>query len=173
MRSVTFDGLGEHVFRDERYTEHGKPREHPLNDPDFRGASILLVRKNFGCGSSREHAPQALKRFGFKAIIGESFAEIFIDNCTALGLPAVSVRARAAEELADIVNANPKTAVRIDLVKREVSVAGSFFPLVMLDSARSAFLEGTWDTLYQLLKNEDLIGEKKKNLPYLNRFDGF
>ena len=173
MLSVTFEGLGEHIFCDERFTEHGKSKEHALNDPVFQDAAVLLVHKNFGCGSSREHAPQALKRFGFKALIGESYAEIFIDNCTALGMPAVTVSAEAIGKLSALVNGDPKILIRIDLSGKEVSVPGLSFPLTMPESARLALVDGTWDTLYQLLRNKDQIQSKATSLPYLNRFRRF
>jgi 3-isopropylmalate/(R)-2-methylmalate dehydratase small subunit len=173
MLSVTFEGLGEHVFCDERFTEKGKLKEHPLNDPAYQGATILLVHKNFGCGSSREHAPQALKRFGFKAFIGESFAEIFISNCTALGMPAVTISAEALGKLIGSINSDPKTLIRMDLLKKEVYLKGMSFPLSIPESARLAFVEGTWDTLNQMLLNRDLIQSKLKSLPYLNLFSEY
>ncbi|MFW5728280.1 MAG: 3-isopropylmalate dehydratase small subunit, partial [Spirochaetota bacterium] len=115
MKVVTFDGLGEYAFYDQRYDAEGNEKLHPFNDPRFQGANILLVNANFGCGSSREHAPQALARWGIEAVVGESFAEIFAGNCTAMGVPAVSIPHEDVEALIDRVEEYPETQIAIDV----------------------------------------------------------
>src|SRR4029077_1833461 len=116
LRCVTFEGLGEHVFEDDRKQLPG----HPFDNPKFQGASVLVVGRNFGCGSSREHAPQALMRWGVKAIVGESFAEIFFGNCVANGIPAVCVSPDDAKKLGESIAANPAQNVTVDLVNSTV-----------------------------------------------------
>src|SRR5438876_2530381 len=115
MKCVTFDGLGEYAFYDVRKNADGSDKPHPLNDPRFKGASILLSGANFGCGSSREHAPQALYRFGFRAVIAESFAEIFFGNCTTLGIPCVVAAPADIRALADEIERVPNLEVTVDL----------------------------------------------------------
>ena len=117
LRCVTFDGLGEHSFEDDRKQDP----HHPFDDPRFQGAKILVAGRNFGCGSSREHAPQALQRWGIAAIVGESFGEIFFGNCTALGLPCVRDAHADLKQLGEAIRANPKLTLTVDLVKQTVS----------------------------------------------------
>src|SRR5688572_26000865 len=128
MRCVTFDGLGAHLFHDVRFEESGASKGHPLDDPRFSGASILLSNANFGCGSSREHAPQAIAKFGIRAVVAESFAEIFFGNSTTLGMPCVSVTRDAVLALAKAIEADPKTELTIDLEKGTVSAGSLSFP---------------------------------------------
>ena len=109
LKEVTFARMGDYPFFDERFDASGKKKDHPLNDPEYKGASLLFVNKNFGCGSSREHAPQALYRFGIQAIVGESFAAIFAGNCTIMGVPTVTVSAKEMEQLMKSVEENPRT----------------------------------------------------------------
>jgi 3-isopropylmalate/(R)-2-methylmalate dehydratase small subunit len=151
MKCVTFDGLGEHLFRDVRFDAAGKPTNHIFNRPEFSGASVLVVGANFGCGSSREHAPQAIYRYGIRAIVGISFAEIFFGNCTTLGIPCVSVSREDAEALAKLVEADPKVEVTIDVEALQVRAGGRVFAATMRDSARKGLLEGRWDAIGDLL----------------------
>jgi 3-isopropylmalate/(R)-2-methylmalate dehydratase small subunit len=151
MKCVTFDGLGEHLFRDVRFDAAGKPTNHIFNRPEFSGASVLVVGANFGCGSSREHAPQAIYRYGIRAIVGISFAEIFFGNCTTLGIPCVSVSREDAEALAKLVEADPKVEVTIDVEALQVRPGGRVFAATMRDSARKGLLEGRWDAIGDLL----------------------
>jgi 3-isopropylmalate/(R)-2-methylmalate dehydratase small subunit len=151
MKCVTFDGLGEHLFRDVRFDSAGKPTNHIFNRPEFSGASVLVVGANFGCGSSREHAPQAIYRYGIRAIVGISFAEIFFGNCTTLGIPCVSVSREDAEALAKLVEADPKVEVTIDVEALQVRAGGRVFAATMRDSARKGLLEGRWDAIGDLL----------------------
>lgn len=167
MKGVTFEGLGEHAFHDVRFDAQGRQLAHPLNDPRFRGATILLVGRNFGCGSSREHAPQSLVRFGIRAIVGESFAEIFAGNCAAIGLPVVQVPAEASSSLIGLVEKDPGIEIVVDLRSRTASAGGREFPLQMPDSALKALVEGTWDSTSLLLANREAIDRVASGLPYL------
>jgi 3-isopropylmalate/(R)-2-methylmalate dehydratase small subunit len=151
MKGVSFDGLGRFAFHDARYDEEGRPKDHPFNEPRFAGASILVVNRNFGCGSSREHAPQALARAGIRALVGESFAEIFAGNCVSLGLPAAVVPGEAARELQDLVLADPSLLVELDLEAREVRSGGRSFALTMAESHLRALVTGLWDSTAELL----------------------
>ncbi|MDJ0789905.1 MAG: 3-isopropylmalate dehydratase small subunit [Myxococcota bacterium] len=169
MRCVTFDGLGEYAFHDDRAQAKG---DHALDDERFLGANILVVGRNFGCGSSREHAPQALMRFGFNAFIGGSFAEIFAGNCTALGLPCVTLEADDLSALMDSVSAEPTQEVEIDLEAREVRCAVGIFPANVRDGTRQQLLEGTWNATAVLLEAGDAIEGTAGRLPYLSGFAG-
>jgi 3-isopropylmalate/(R)-2-methylmalate dehydratase small subunit len=160
MKCVTFDGLGEFAFYDVRKDAEGNDREHPLNDARFKGASILLSGANFGCGSSREHAPQALYRFGFRAVIAESFAEIFFGNCTTLGIPCVCATAEDIAQLAAAVEANPKLEVKVDLEAQRVFFGDQNFTIVIPDTAFEALTSGKWDPIAELLENKDAVHER-------------
>jgi len=170
LRCVTFEDLGEHVFKDERYSEDGTLKEHPFNDPQFSNASILVVNANFGCGSSREHAPQALMRYGIKAIIGESFAEIFAGNCTSIGIPVLSAKAEIIQGLQQQIELKPDEVIRLNLESKTLVIEGKNIPLEMNSSARTALLEGTWNTLEELLQNESAIEETYARLTYISGF---
>ena len=138
MKCVTFDGLGEFAFYDVRFDKDGKPTGHPVDNPRFKGASILLSGTNFGCGSSREHAPQALYRFGFRAIIAQSYAEIFFGNCTTLGIPCVCATAEDIAKLAAAVEADPTIQVTVDVEKNRVFYGEENFTVVMPELSRVA-----------------------------------
>ena len=167
LRCVTFDGLGEALFRDARYGEDGKQNAHPLNEPRFSGATIMLVNQNFGCGSSREHAPQSIAKAGFRAIVGESFAEIFFGNATTLGIPCVTVSSEALSALARAVEQKPDTVVEVNLEKNTVTAGALSFPCSMKPSARDALLAGEWDPIGFLLDGKDAVKKVAANLPYL------
>ncbi|WP_163335845.1 3-isopropylmalate dehydratase small subunit [Desulfopila sp. IMCC35008] len=173
LRCVTFEALGEQLFWDERFDERGQPLDHPLNNPKFGGGSVLLVNGNFGCGSSREHAPQAIKRFGIKAIIGESFAEIFAGNCTNLGIPVFTTNPETVQRLMQIVESKPETILDLDLEEASVTLGGETHPLTITDSSRTALLKGSWDSLEALLQNSDRIKDTYNQLPYINGFADF
>ena len=168
MRSVTFEGLGQFAFYDARFDEKGNQKDHPFNKKEFQGASILIVNQNFGCGSSREHAPQALARWGIQGIIGESFAEIFAGNCVSMGIPAVVLKASDIEELQALVAKKPETAVEIDLERKKVTAAGKEYDLEIKETRRQALVRGLWDTTAELLQNLDQIEKTAKNIPYLH-----
>lgn len=166
LRCVTFEGLGEHAFEDDRQQDPA----HPFNTPKFQGAGVLVVGRNFGCGSSREHAPQALMRWGIKAIIGESFAEIFFGNCTANGIPCVCATPEHLQALAAAIAADPQQAVLIDLAKRQVTCGKLSFPVTMQEGARQALLTGNWDFLGQLVEAAPEIRKTAERLPYVKNF---
>ena len=172
LKSITFDGLGEAAFIDERAAERDAGRTHRFDDERFAGGSILLVGRNFGCGSSREHAPQALQRFGIRALVGESFAEIFSGNCTVLGLPAVRAAAADIERLQALVEQDPSTEVTVDLEAQTVTAGALQCPATLPEGARHALVRGTWDSTTLLLAGRDRIAATADNLPYLNAFAG-
>jgi 3-isopropylmalate/(R)-2-methylmalate dehydratase small subunit len=166
LRCVTFEGLGEHAFEDDRKQDPN----HPFNQPQYAGGSVLIAGRNFGCGSSREHAPQALIRWGIKAVVGVSFAEIFFGNCTTLGVPCVCVTPEASQKLAAAVTANPKLEITVDLVAGEVRYDQTKIPCTLLDSARKSLTTGNWDFLSQLVEGEPQIRETASRLPYMTNF---
>lgn len=169
MKCVTFDGLGEFAFYDVRFnSETGEKTDHPLNDPRFAEASILVAGVNFGCGSSREHAPQSLRKYGFNGVIAESFAEIFFGNSTTLAMPCVIATAADIAQLRDAIEADPATEVTIDVDKLRVTTSGSLdFPVTMPDSARDALISGRWDPIQELLDNDKAIEAKARELHYV------
>jgi 3-isopropylmalate/(R)-2-methylmalate dehydratase small subunit len=167
LRSVTFEGLGEHAFTDDRAQAKG---DHPLDDERFAGATILIVGENFGCGSSREHAPQALMRWGFRAFIGRSFAEIFAGNCTALGLPHLTLGADDLAALMDTVVLDPEQEVAIDLEKRTVRSRAGTLKAQIPDSARRLLLDGSWNSTEVMLEAGDGIETCVSRIPYLNNY---
>ena len=169
MKCVTFDGLGEFAFYDVRFNpDTGEKTDHPLNDPRFAGASILLAGVNFGCGSSREHAPQSLRKYGFNGIIAESFAEIFFGNSTTLAMPCVIAAAADIAKLRDAIEADPSIEVTIDLEQLHVRASnGISFPVLMPESAREALVSGRWDPIQELLDNEAAITAKARELHYV------
>jgi 3-isopropylmalate/(R)-2-methylmalate dehydratase small subunit len=169
LKCVTFDGLGEHLFRDVRFREDGTPTGHPLDDRKFAGATILVAGRNFGCGSSREHAPQSIVKWGFRAIVAESFAEIFFGNSVALGMPCVSLPRTDLEKLTAQIEKRPETAVTVDLVGGLVTTDGGLsFPFAMKPGAREALLQGLWDPIGQLLEGKEQIRAVMASLPYMS-----
>ena len=169
MKCVTFDGLGEYAFYDVRHNpDTGEKTDHPLNDPRFDEAVILIAGVNFGCGSSREHAPQSLNKYGFKAVIAQSFAEIFFGNSTTLGMPCVTLTADHIDELRTAVNADPSVEITIDLEACKVrSSAGHEFACEITESARDALTAGRWDPIQELLDNNSKIDATATALPYV------
>lgn len=167
MKCVTFDGLGEYAFYDERYDEKGNQKKHPFNDNQYKNGSILIVNKNFGCGSSREHAPQSLMRFGIRAIIGESFAEIFAGNCATLGVPVVTAPAESIQKIMNMVEEKPDAKIIIDLENKNVAVGRTKFVVDIPESTRLDLLKGTWDSTGLLLANLNEIKKTAAKLPYL------
>jgi 3-isopropylmalate/(R)-2-methylmalate dehydratase small subunit len=152
LKCITFDGLGEFLFYDVRKNADGSDKPHPLNEARHKGAAILLTGANFGCGSSREHAPQALQKHWIKAVIAEGFAEIFFGNSTTLGMPCVSASRADILRIAAAVEADPDTEVAIDLVTQRVSFAGQTVNASLRESARDALLNGRWDPIGELLE---------------------
>ncbi|MEX2535653.1 MAG: 3-isopropylmalate dehydratase small subunit [Trueperaceae bacterium] len=169
LKCVTFDDLGEHLFKDVRFDEDGRRKGHPLDDPRFQGATVLLSGANFGCGSSREHAPQSLYRHGIRAIIAVTFAEIFFGNCTTLGLPCVEADAADVKRLAQEVATDPAVQLSIDLEERTVRAGDLTVSVRIPESARSALLAGHWDPIADLLEGRDEVAATARALPYLGR----
>ncbi len=169
MKCVTFDGLGEYLFYDVRKDSNGNDRDHPLNESRFSGSSILISNANFGCGSSREHAPQALYRYGFRAVIAESFAEIFFGNCCALGMPCVVATQENIKSLAERINDVPETQVTVDVMNSEVCAGDLKFSVEIPEGAREALTNGRWDPIAELQEAEDSIDNLVTELGYLRR----
>ena len=167
MKVVTFDTVGEHLFEDDRKAAKG---DHPLDQEKYGGARILVVGSNFGCGSSREHAPQALMRFGFDAFVGASFAEIFAGNCTALGLPCVVLGESDLAALMDSVELDPAQQVSVDLEAQTVTSRAGVAPASIPSGTRQQLLEGTWDATSALLEAGDAIEATAARLPYVSGY---
>ncbi len=165
LRCVTFDGLGAHVFADDRDHLQG---QHAFDQPQFQGAEILVVNRNFGCGSSREHAPQAIAKWGIKALIGESFAEIFFGNCVAMGIPCVTAVAETIRQLQEKIASNPQAVVTLDLEQQEVRCDDFVAPVKMKDGPRHMFISGTWDACGQLVSHAEQIRATAAKLPYVS-----
>jgi 3-isopropylmalate/(R)-2-methylmalate dehydratase small subunit len=172
LRCVVFDALGAHAFEDDRLALGRKGQEHPFDQPRFQNANILIANKNFGCGSSREHAPQSLMRWnkGIKAIIAESFAEIFFGNCVSLGIPCVVVEAGTVQKLMDLVESNPATKLTVDVEARVLHVDGEKIPFLIPDGPRSQFLDGRWDSTAELLTDLPAVEKTAANLPYFKHW---
>jgi 3-isopropylmalate/(R)-2-methylmalate dehydratase small subunit len=168
MKCVTFDGLGEHLFHDVRLNEDGSKKVHALNEPRFAGAQILLSNSNFGCGSSREHAPQALAKSGFRAVIAESFAEIFFGNSTTLGMPCAAVTHEAVLALAQAIEKDPKLELTLDLESQTVIAGEARYPFTIKPGARDALMRGSWDPIAQLLDGAAKVKDVTARLPYLH-----
>jgi len=166
MKCVTFEGLGEYAFRDERKYPDGTEKKHPLNAPRTGGWQILLSGSNFGCGSSREHAPQALYRFGFRAILAESFAEIFFGNSTTLGIPCAVMSKADIQALSGLVAAAPDLMVTLDLLEEKVTAADMDFPARLPGHAREVLVGGKWDAIADLVEGLPQIKSVADSLPY-------
>jgi 3-isopropylmalate/(R)-2-methylmalate dehydratase small subunit len=170
LRAVSFDGLEAHVFEDDRRADAAAGGRHPFDDPARAGATVLLVNRNFGCGSSREHAPQALARWGVRAIVGESFAEIFFSNATALGMPCVSVGPDDVRKLMALVERDTAARVSVDLDAMVVRGGATEAACSMPAAARNAFLAGTWDATALLTADFDAVRAAAARLPYFGGF---
>jgi len=167
MKCITFDGLGEFLFHDVRKNPDGTDQPHPLNDPRFQGATILLSGANFGCGSSREHAPQAIQKHGFRAVIAESFAEIFFGNCLALGIPCVGASRDDIRKIAAAIEGRPSVEITIDVAKSEIRFASQTVKAALRESARAALVNGRWDAIGDLLEGVGDVKRVAARLPYL------
>jgi 3-isopropylmalate/(R)-2-methylmalate dehydratase small subunit len=164
LKSITFDGLGNQVFIDDRTAAQG---QHPFDLPQYQGAKVLVVNNNFGCGSSREHAPQAIARWGIQAIVGESFAEIFFGNCVMLGIPCVMADAAAVASIQQHLQHHPQTKMTVDLSTMQFKYEDFCIPISMGNGPRQTLLTGTWDACGQLLAGVESIRETATKLPYL------
>ena len=167
MKCVTFDGLGEFTFADARAATSAEGGVHPLDNPRFSGASLLLSGSNFGCGSSREHAPQALYRFGFRAILAESFAEIFFGNSTTLGMPCAVMSPEDIRSVAALIESDPAAVLTLDLLENKVSIADVDFAARLPDHAKDALVTGRWDAIADLLEGLDDVKDCAAKLPYM------
>jgi len=165
LRTVTFETLSGNVFEDDRVGGG-----HPFDDERFKGASILIANRNFGCGSSREHAPQALMRWGITGFLAESFAEIFFGNCVALGLPCFTASNGDITQLMDAVEADPSQTLNFDIGAQQVTYNGGSLEASIPDGPRSQFLDGAWDAIGQLLEVPERIKETAARLPYTTNF---
>ncbi len=167
MKCVTFDGLGEFLFFDVRKNADGTDKPHPLNEPRFKGATVLLSGANFGCGSSREHAPQAIQKYGFRAVVAENFAEIFFGNCTTLGIPCAMASREDIAKIAAAIEKNPATEVVVDVAKQEVRFGGQTVRAEVRPAARDALVNGRWDAIGELLDGVPAVKATAAKLPYL------
>ncbi len=170
LRCVTFEGLGEHAFEDDRRALSQKGKLHPFDDPRHRDATILAVNRNFGCGSSREHAPQSLLRRGIRAIVGESFAEIFFGNCLALGIPCLTASHGDVEELQKFSEAEPAGRATIDIATGRISFAGRTITGHLPAGPRESLVLGTWDATGLLLDRYAEVEAVARSLPYVRGF---
>ena len=167
MKCITFDGLGEFAFYDARAFAKEAGEIHPLDDKRFEGASILLSGSNFGCGSSREHAPQALYRFGICAIVAESFAEIFFGNSITLGMPCVVASGNDIRAIAKFIESDPAAVLTLDLTEKKISIADTDFPITIAAHAHEALVSGKWDAIADLLEGLDAVKSRASSLPYM------
>jgi 3-isopropylmalate/(R)-2-methylmalate dehydratase small subunit len=166
MKVVTFDGLGEFAFFDLRFEDDDTPKEHPFNEERFQDASVMVVNANFGCGSSREHAPQALMRWGIDAIIGESFAEIFAGNCLALGIPTVTADSETVETIQNWVDEHPDGELAVDVEAETVTYGDTTVAVTVDEAQRKALVDGEWDTTALMRSNQNAVRELAESLPY-------
>jgi 3-isopropylmalate/(R)-2-methylmalate dehydratase small subunit len=167
LKAISFEGLENHLFTDDRAQLAAKGEVHPFANPAYRDAAILIVNANFGCGSSREHAPQAIRRRGIRAVIGESFSEIFTGNSAALGMPCVIASPETVAALMQIVTADPTQSLTVDLDNMTVAAANRTFPIELPSSARDAFLDGSWDATGLLLDHYEQVDDVAAKLPYV------
>jgi 3-isopropylmalate/(R)-2-methylmalate dehydratase small subunit len=170
LKSVTFEGLETHAFEDDRKQLEERGQLHAFSNPRYAGATILIVNGNFGCGSSREHAPQALQRWGIRVIVGESFSEIFFGNSVALGMPCLTVSGADADALLSAVEADPQVEVAVSVAGQSVSVAGRTYQALSPAGAREAFTTGIWDATGLLLDDFDRVRTVAAQLPYISGF---
>jgi 3-isopropylmalate/(R)-2-methylmalate dehydratase small subunit len=166
LRAITFEGLGEYAFEDDRKSNP----DHPFDKAEFQGARVLIANGNFGCGSSREHAPQALQRWGIQALVGESFAEIFQGNCTAMGVPCLTASAADITKIQDAVTQNPQQELSVDLKTRKLTCGDLEIDLKIPDGNRLQLMEGAWDATGMLLEGQEAAKGIAEKLPYVSGF---
>jgi 3-isopropylmalate/(R)-2-methylmalate dehydratase small subunit len=171
MKVVTFDGLGQFAFFDQRFDDDDTQKEHPMNEERFKDASVMVVNSNFGCGSSREHAPQALMRWGIDALVGESFAEIFAGNCLALGIPTVTADSETVTALQAWVDEHPDGTIDVDVEAETVTYGDQTVDVTVDDAQRKALVDGVWDTTALMESNAQAVREKAESLPYVSLDD--
>ena len=169
LKAISFEGLEDHLFEDDRReaASSGGP-VHPVDNPAYRDASVMIVHANFGCGSSREHAPQAIRRRGIRAIVGQSFSEIFFGNSVALGMPCPTASAESLRALMDIAERNPTAVIVVNLDAMRVTAGDASFEISLPAAAREAFLDGSWDATGLLVDDYDAVRRVAGNLPYVS-----
>jgi 3-isopropylmalate/(R)-2-methylmalate dehydratase small subunit len=170
LKSITFEGLDAHVFEDDRLEAKRSGRLHPFDEPTHQGASILVANRNFGTGSSREHAPQGLRRWGIRAIVAESFAEIFFGNSLMIGLPCVTASPSDVEKLMSVVERDPMAVLKIDLKAGLCQAPGVTIPVLIPEHVRDSLMTGAWDTTGLLRDNYEQVNAVGAKLPYLSGF---
>jgi 3-isopropylmalate/(R)-2-methylmalate dehydratase small subunit len=163
LRAVTFEGLERHLFADDRAADP----THPFDDPRYAGATVLVVNRNFGCGSSREHAPQGLARSGFKAVVGESFSEIFLGNASVLGLPCFAAPRADIEALQALVERSPETAIEARVDTGSIEAGALRLSAHMPPALRDAFVTGQWNPTAMLLERFEEVRTVARRLPYV------
>jgi len=166
LRAITFEGLGEYAFEDDRKSNP----DHPFNQSRYQGAAVLVVNGNFGCGSSREHAPQALQRWGINALVGESFAEIFQGNCTAMGVPCLTAPPKDIQKVQQVIEKNPQQALIVDLKSKTLTAGDLQIDLQIPDGNRLQLIEGAWDATGMLMEGLDAAKKVAARLPYVAGF---
>jgi len=166
MKEVTFDNMADYLFYDARREGDGEFNEHPLNR--FEGANIAVVNTNFGCGSSREHAPQAMMRWGIDGVVGESFAEIFADNCKSLGIPAITASHEDVTDLQEWIEANPDGDIEIDVATETVTYGDTVIEGEIDDAMKEALVEGIWDTTTLMYSNLSKVEQTASKLSYVD-----
>jgi 3-isopropylmalate/(R)-2-methylmalate dehydratase small subunit len=173
---VTFEGLEAHLFEDERTGsaagDRAQAAQHPFDNPRYTGATVLLVNRNFGCGSSREHAPQGLQRAGIRAVVGESFSEIFFGNALIIGLPCVTAAPDVVRTLMEQVEARPDAMLQIDLQQGTCLLDRVSYPIALPSHARDALVTGAWDTTSLLLERYEAVDAVAARLPYVSGWSG-
>jgi 3-isopropylmalate/(R)-2-methylmalate dehydratase small subunit len=167
LKAISFEGLEQHLFTDDRAQLEARGEVHPFSNPAYRDATILIVNANFGCGSSREHAPQAIRRRGIRVVIGESFSEIFFGNSAALGMPCVTASPEMIKALMDAVTGNPALSLTVDLDALTVTAGDRTFPIELPQATRDAFLDGSWDATALLLDRYEEVDAVSAKLPYV------
>jgi 3-isopropylmalate/(R)-2-methylmalate dehydratase small subunit len=172
LKTITFEGLEDHVFEDDRLQTTGRGAVHPFDDPRYQGAGLLVVQGNFGCGSSREHAPQAIARWGIQAIVGESFAEIFIGNALMMGLPCVTAAPDDIERLLALAEAQPAVEFTLDLTTSRLTAGALAVPVSLPEATRSALVSGNWDATGLLVDRYDEVEQVAARLPYVSGWNG-
>ena len=168
LKTITFDGLEQHVFEDDRRQLTERGAVHPFDDSRFLGATILVAQANFGCGSSREHAPQAIARWGIRAIVAESYAEIFFGNSLMMGMPCVTAAASDIERLMTLVESQPDLEFVLDLTTSRLSAGGLMIAVSLPEAVRTALTSGNWDATGLLVDRYDEVERVAARLPYVS-----
>jgi 3-isopropylmalate/(R)-2-methylmalate dehydratase small subunit len=168
LKTITFDGLEKHVFEDDRQQLRERRVIHPFDDERFQGARILIAQANFGCGSSREHAPQAIARWGIRAIVAESYAEIFFGNSLMMGMPCVTAAPADVEQLIALVEARPDVDVTLDLMTCRITAGDLVVSAILPEGVRASLMSGSWDATGQLVEHYEEVERVAARLPYVS-----